>query len=186
MDKRSTESPMDFEWQTRAPGDVTSPFYQLSIQHENQKKRGLKLPLLFYRADIQSQALMGCLTLPPGKLCHPYENQTPNPFSSPRRHQPQRPPHLPLQVESLAKHPLPHLARLTLTSHPGRRIFHLQRMQTMMRHPTSLPKKRSETRSSVCTVVLRQVLDGVRSHDSTITRMRWYAEYRRNVAETET
>ncbi|OXV07585.1 hypothetical protein Egran_04649 [Elaphomyces granulatus] len=39
MDKRSTESPMDFEWQTRAPGDVTSPFYQLSIQHENQKKR---------------------------------------------------------------------------------------------------------------------------------------------------
>lgn len=30
---------MDFEWQTRAPGDVTSPFYQLSMQHENQKKR---------------------------------------------------------------------------------------------------------------------------------------------------
>lgn len=39
MDKRTTESPMDFEWQTRAPGDVTSPFYQLSMQHENQKKR---------------------------------------------------------------------------------------------------------------------------------------------------
>ena len=39
MDKRSGESPMDFEWQTRAPGDVTSPFYQLSMQHENQKKR---------------------------------------------------------------------------------------------------------------------------------------------------
>lgn len=30
---------MDFEWQTRAPGDVTSPFYQLSMQHDNQKKR---------------------------------------------------------------------------------------------------------------------------------------------------
>ncbi|PWY75441.1 hypothetical protein BO70DRAFT_398297 [Aspergillus heteromorphus CBS 117.55] len=39
MDKRSAESPMDFEWQTRAPGDVTSPFYQLSVQHDNQKKR---------------------------------------------------------------------------------------------------------------------------------------------------
>ncbi|KAK1138711.1 hypothetical protein N8T08_002060 [Aspergillus melleus] len=39
MDKRSAESPMDFEWQTRAPGDVTSPFYQLSMQHDNQKKR---------------------------------------------------------------------------------------------------------------------------------------------------
>ncbi|KAL1962451.1 hypothetical protein VTN77DRAFT_9652 [Rasamsonia byssochlamydoides] len=39
MEKRTTESPMDFEWQTRAPGDVTSPFYQLSMQHENEKKR---------------------------------------------------------------------------------------------------------------------------------------------------
>lgn len=40
MDKlRSAESPMDFEWQTRAPGDVTSPFYQFSVQQENQKKR---------------------------------------------------------------------------------------------------------------------------------------------------
>ncbi|KAE8153571.1 Di-sulfide bridge nucleocytoplasmic transport domain-containing protein [Aspergillus avenaceus] len=39
MDKRSAESPMDFEWQSRAPGDVTSPFYQLSMQHDNQKKR---------------------------------------------------------------------------------------------------------------------------------------------------
>ncbi|KAL2832549.1 Di-sulfide bridge nucleocytoplasmic transport domain-containing protein [Aspergillus cavernicola] len=39
MDKRTAESPMDFEWQSRAPGDVTSPFYQLSVQHDNQKKR---------------------------------------------------------------------------------------------------------------------------------------------------
>ncbi|KAJ9247153.1 hypothetical protein DTO207G8_8301 [Paecilomyces variotii] len=39
MDKRTTESPMDFEWQSKAPGDVTSPFYQLSMQHDNQKKR---------------------------------------------------------------------------------------------------------------------------------------------------
>ncbi|KAL4890590.1 putative nuclear envelope protein Brr6 [Aspergillus ambiguus] len=39
MEKRSAESPMDFEWQTRAPGDVSSPFYQLSMQHDKQKKR---------------------------------------------------------------------------------------------------------------------------------------------------
>lgn len=37
---------MDFEWQTRAPGDVTSPFYQLSMQHENQKKRESRSPTL--------------------------------------------------------------------------------------------------------------------------------------------
>jgi hypothetical protein len=29
---------MDFEWQTRAPGDVTSPFYQLGMQHDNKKR----------------------------------------------------------------------------------------------------------------------------------------------------
>lgn len=29
---------MDFEWQNRAPQDVTSPFYQLSVQHENRKR----------------------------------------------------------------------------------------------------------------------------------------------------
>ncbi|KAL4804064.1 Di-sulfide bridge nucleocytoplasmic transport domain-containing protein [Aspergillus unguis] len=38
MDKRTAESPMDFEWQSRAPGDVTSPFYQLSMQHDNKKR----------------------------------------------------------------------------------------------------------------------------------------------------
>ncbi|KAJ5943815.1 hypothetical protein N7516_003983 [Penicillium verrucosum] len=36
MEKRTGESPMDFEWQTRAPGDVTSPFYQLGAQHEKK------------------------------------------------------------------------------------------------------------------------------------------------------
>ncbi|KAL3704328.1 hypothetical protein TMatcc_010019 [Talaromyces marneffei ATCC 18224] len=38
MERRTAESPMDFEWQTRAPGDVTSPFYQLGLQHDNNKK----------------------------------------------------------------------------------------------------------------------------------------------------
>ncbi|PYH49763.1 putative nuclear envelope protein Brr6 [Aspergillus saccharolyticus JOP 1030-1] len=39
MEPRTAESPMDFEWQSKPPGDVTSPFYQLSMQHDNQKKR---------------------------------------------------------------------------------------------------------------------------------------------------
>lgn len=39
MQRRTAESPMDFEWQTRAPGDVTSPFYQLGLQHDKQKQR---------------------------------------------------------------------------------------------------------------------------------------------------
>ncbi|KAJ5594681.1 uncharacterized protein N7459_000889 [Penicillium hispanicum] len=39
MGSRTGESPMDFEWQTRGgPGDVTSPFYQLGVQHENKKR----------------------------------------------------------------------------------------------------------------------------------------------------
>lgn len=37
MDRRTHEVPMDFEWQTSGPADVTSPFYQLT-----QKQQGLK------------------------------------------------------------------------------------------------------------------------------------------------
>lgn len=32
---------MDFEWQSHGPGDVTSPFYQLGLQHENKKRKCL-------------------------------------------------------------------------------------------------------------------------------------------------
>ncbi|RAL12884.1 putative nuclear envelope protein Brr6 [Aspergillus homomorphus CBS 101889] len=39
MEPRTAESPMDFEWQSKPPRDVTSPFYQLSMQHDNQRKR---------------------------------------------------------------------------------------------------------------------------------------------------
>ncbi|PGH10722.1 hypothetical protein AJ79_05313 [Helicocarpus griseus UAMH5409] len=38
MERRTNETPMDFEWQSHAPGDVTSPFYQLAMQHQNQNK----------------------------------------------------------------------------------------------------------------------------------------------------
>lgn len=41
MAKLSGETPMDFEWQARGPGDVTSPFYQLGLQHENKKRKCL-------------------------------------------------------------------------------------------------------------------------------------------------
>ncbi|KAL1952512.1 hypothetical protein VTO42DRAFT_5098 [Malbranchea cinnamomea] len=30
---------MEFEWQTRAPGDASSPFYQLAMEHERQNKK---------------------------------------------------------------------------------------------------------------------------------------------------
>jgi hypothetical protein len=42
MDRRTHESPMDFEWQTQGPADVTSPFYKLS-QSQAQRR---KLPFL--------------------------------------------------------------------------------------------------------------------------------------------
>ena len=38
MDRRSHESPMDFEWQTQPPADVTSPFYQLSQRHGQRRE----------------------------------------------------------------------------------------------------------------------------------------------------
>ncbi|KAI9826129.1 MAG: hypothetical protein M1832_000578 [Thelocarpon impressellum] len=44
MDRRSHESPMDFEWQTSGPADQSSPFHQLSVnyrvaQNESQAKK---------------------------------------------------------------------------------------------------------------------------------------------------
>ena len=38
MDRRSHESPMDFEWQNQPPADVTSPFYQLSQRHGQRRE----------------------------------------------------------------------------------------------------------------------------------------------------
>lgn len=38
MDRRTHESPMDFEWQTQPPADVTSPFYQLSQRHGQRRE----------------------------------------------------------------------------------------------------------------------------------------------------
>lgn len=35
MSKRTTESPMEFEWQSQAPMDITSPFAQLGNRHNN-------------------------------------------------------------------------------------------------------------------------------------------------------
>ena len=39
MEHRSNEAPMEFEWQTRPPGDTTSPFYQLAMEHERENKK---------------------------------------------------------------------------------------------------------------------------------------------------
>lgn len=38
MDRRIHETPMDFEWQNRAPGETKSPFYQLALEHQNRNK----------------------------------------------------------------------------------------------------------------------------------------------------
>lgn len=42
MAHRGIESPMDFEWQTHAPADATSPFHRLAMEHnQNAKKSAL-------------------------------------------------------------------------------------------------------------------------------------------------
>lgn len=100
MDKRTAESPMDFEWQTRAPGDVTSPFYQLSMQHDNQKKRGSWMQLswrqtfVFWRLTSSSTGPHSIFDSPEKKsmpaLREP--NSQPFLFSQPK---PQQPPSTP-------------------------------------------------------------------------------------------
>ena len=39
MNRRGNESPMDFEWQTHAPADVTSPFHKLAMEHQLNNKK---------------------------------------------------------------------------------------------------------------------------------------------------
>jgi hypothetical protein len=41
MDKRTGESPMEFEWETKAPGDASSPFFQLGAQHKKRAHSSL-------------------------------------------------------------------------------------------------------------------------------------------------
>ncbi|KAI9887658.1 MAG: hypothetical protein M1823_000522 [Watsoniomyces obsoletus] len=46
MSRRGHEGPMEFEWQTAPPVDVTSPFHQLTVKHQEEQKRlyGTKRP----------------------------------------------------------------------------------------------------------------------------------------------
>lgn len=94
MDARTAESPMDFEWQTRAPGDVTSPFYQLSVHHDNQRKR--MLCPLSAPSPLTVQALTMSSTRPKRNNLPLSASPIPSPSSSPSRdrrtpHQPRRP-----------------------------------------------------------------------------------------------
>jgi hypothetical protein len=41
MNPRGHESPMDFEWQTHAPADVTSPFHKLAMAHNQNDKKSM-------------------------------------------------------------------------------------------------------------------------------------------------
>lgn len=38
MTARGVESPMDFQWQTHAPADATSPFHRLAMDHNGKKR----------------------------------------------------------------------------------------------------------------------------------------------------
>ncbi|EEH21456.1 hypothetical protein PABG_03672 [Paracoccidioides brasiliensis Pb03] len=53
MEKRTNETPMDFEWQTHAPGDATSPFYQLAMQYQN-KHQDKKRPFSIFDSPIKA------------------------------------------------------------------------------------------------------------------------------------
>ena len=48
MNPRGHESPMDFEWQTHAPADVTSPFHKLAMKHNQNEKKSMAA----YRHDL--------------------------------------------------------------------------------------------------------------------------------------
>jgi hypothetical protein len=94
MDARTAESPMDFEWQTRAPGDVTSPFYQLSVHHDNQRKR--MLCPLSAPSPLTVQVPTMSSTRPKRNNLPLSASPIPSPSSSPSRdrrtpHQPRRP-----------------------------------------------------------------------------------------------
>lgn len=39
MARRGHEGPMEFEWQNAPPADVTSPFYQLTVKHQEEQRR---------------------------------------------------------------------------------------------------------------------------------------------------
>ncbi|PGH20043.1 hypothetical protein AJ80_03693 [Polytolypa hystricis UAMH7299] len=39
MNRRTNETPMDFQWEGTGPGDATSPFFQLSMQHKQQQQQ---------------------------------------------------------------------------------------------------------------------------------------------------
>lgn len=50
---------MEFEWQTRAPGDATSPFYQLAMEHERQQKKRLSPPAQHSQSDSRLTGAAG-------------------------------------------------------------------------------------------------------------------------------
>ena len=80
MDKRTGESPMEFEWETKPPGDVSSPFWQLGAQHD--KKRWYPDLHLMSILLTLGQEHIAHLIPPKSNHYRPFVNQTPNPSSS--------------------------------------------------------------------------------------------------------
>ncbi|KAI9785410.1 MAG: hypothetical protein M1816_000425 [Peltula sp. TS41687] len=60
MNRRTTESPMDFEWQNHGPADHTSPFHQLTVKYQqqqlNEKQHGQKRPYTVFDSPSKQQA----------------------------------------------------------------------------------------------------------------------------------
>jgi hypothetical protein len=91
MDKRTGESPMEFEWETRPAGDASSPFWQLGAQHD--KKR-------WHPKDLHFKSILLILgqehiahSIPPKNSLYPlFVNQTHNlssslnPINNPHHH----------------------------------------------------------------------------------------------------
>lgn len=144
MDKRTGESPMDFEWQTRAPGDVTSPFYQLGAQHDKKRSYpGLNDDNCNYKPLTLLQEHTAHSNRPRSKRYPRSANQTLNPSSF---HSPDNNPH--------HYHPRLNSANL-LSRHHGNLmwIFHLalricrhRNMQTTRTRPSSNTSQGRELR----------------------------------------
>ncbi|OBT83084.1 hypothetical protein VE02_08604 [Pseudogymnoascus sp. 03VT05] len=77
MDRRTHEVPMDFEWQTSGPADVTSPFYQLT-QKQQGLKRGFESPSKPPPPSSQSAFFSAA----PSTTATPFRNPS---FTTPRK-----------------------------------------------------------------------------------------------------
>ena len=153
MQKRTNESPMDFEWQTRAPGDVTSPFYQLAMKHENEnenkKRESNYLPQHLYQGfgfTDKYKAPTAYSTLRRSSLLRLSGSRIQPRSSSPNRPPPNQPP----CSQVLLPSQLPANSMAIWTSHPVPKLLRRMPIQRPPRSPSQ--RKQSGIPYSTCTV----------------------------------